>query len=141
MREASRPISTRASDHEETQVHAPEDFDYDVAALGLLAAQADLVTAQANINLKANQADLDTTNATIATKAAQVDMVAVENALQPVESFKDNAEEYFDFTNRLFRDEHTQALIVKNLRVLATNDFDNSSTHHNQFDDPNPTQA
>jgi len=141
-------------DHEELQTHAPEDFDYDQAATDLLAAQTALAAAQVNINLKAVQTALDATNATvltkapqsgldltnaaIATKAAQADMVDVENALQGVEQFVDNADDYFDFTNRLFRDEHTEALIVKNLRVLATDDFDNSSTHHNQFDDPIP---
>ena len=94
-------------DHEEVQTHAPEDFDYDQAAADLLAAQAALAAAQVNINLKADQTALDATNAAvltkapqsgldltnvaIATKAGQEDMIAVENALQGVEQFVDNA--------------------------------------------------
>ena len=77
-------------DHEDEQTHAPEDFDYDQAALDLLAAQTALTTAQANIALKADQTDLDTTNTVVTTKAGQADMVVVQTTLGEVETFKDN---------------------------------------------------
>jgi len=125
-------------DHEYTQHHAPEDFDYDQAATDLLAAQTALTAAQANIALKADQTDLDTTNTVLATKAGQTDMVDVQTTLGVVNTFKNNADDYFDFTNRLIRDSHTEACIIKNLRVLATDDFQNSSVHSDQFDEAIP---
>ena len=109
--------------------------------IGLKANQADLVVTNAAVATKASQADLNTTNAAIATKAAQADMLTVETTLGEVETFANNANDYFDFPNRLFRDSHTQALIVKNLRVLATNDFQAPRTTHFTPRAPSPTQA
>ena len=110
-------------DHEYEQTHAPEDFDYDQAVTDI----------QAAIVLKADQTDLDTTNTLLTAKAGQADMVTVQTQLGEVETFKNNADDYFDFTNRLIRDSHTEACIVKNLRVLATDDYQNNEVHHEQF--------
>ena len=109
-------------DHIEKQHHAPEDFDFDDVATEI-AAKANTTTVNAlttTVAAKATQAGLDALTVTVGTKADQTDLDLAETAISGIESFKDDTEDFFNYTDRVLRDNVTNAMIVQNLRVLST---------------------
>ena len=125
-------------DHIEKQHHAPEDFDFDDVATEIAAkantttvnaltttvaakaTQAELDALTTTVAAKATQAGLDALTVTVGTKADQTDLDLAETAISGIESFKDDTEDFFNYTDRVIRDNVTNAMIVQNLRVLST---------------------